>query len=168
MRKLLLILFLLGIISPMSSQITELEELKEVKLVAVNYKYLDAVTNEEVAVPVKNLESHVAKYDIRSSEIYSDDYDIYEVSFFIPEGTILAAYDRNGELIRTIERYKNVGLPQAVQTAVKQKYPGYTISKDVYLVNYHGDKGAEKRYKIKIENGKKMMKIKTDEKGNIM
>lgn len=168
MKNLLLILFLFGVISPASAQITKPEELKEVKLVAVNYKYLDAVTNEEVAVSVKNLEEHVAKYDIQSSEIYSDDYDTYEVRFFIPEGTILAAYDRDGVLVRTIERYKNVSLPEAVRTAVKEKYPDWTISKDAYVVNYQGDKGAEKRYKLKLENGKKVMRVKTDEKGNFL
>lgn len=168
MKKLMLILFLFGLLSPLYAQITEPEELKEVKLVAVNYKYLDAVTNEEVAVPVKNLEQYVAKYDIKSSEIYHDDYDTYEVSFFIPEGTVLAAYDRDGKLIRTIERYKNVGLPEAVRTAVKEQYPNWTVSKDVYLVNYHDQKGAEKKYKLKLENGKEVIRIKTDEKGNIL
>lgn len=168
MKKLLLILFLFGVISPVAAQITEPEELKEVELVAVNYKYLDAVTNEEVAVPVKKLEEHVAKYDIKNSDIYHDDYDTYEVSFFIPEGTVLAAYDRDGKLMRTIERYKNVGLPEAVRTAVKEKYPNWTISKDVYLVNYHDQKGADKKYKLKLENGDEVIRIKTDEKGNIL
>ena len=168
MKKLLLGLFLFGIMSPVIAQITKPEVLKEVRLVAVNYKYLNAVTNEEVAVPVKNLEQHVANFDIRSSEIYSDDYDTYEVSFFIPEGTILAAYDRDGQLIRTIERYKNVGLPQAVRTAVKEKYPDWKISKDAYLVNFHDEEGAEKRYKLKLENGKKVLRIKIDEKGNFL
>ncbi len=168
MKKLLFILFLFGIMSPVFAQITEPEELKEVELVAVNYKYLDAVTNQEVAVPVKKLEEHVAKYDIKTSDIYHDDYDTYEVSFFIPEGTVLAAYDRDGVLMRTIERYKNVGLPEAVRTAVKEKYPNWTISKDVYLVNYHDKKGAEKTYKLKLENGKDVIRIKTDENGNIL
>lgn len=168
MKKLLFVLFLFGIMSPMFAQITKPEELKEVELVAVNYKYLDAVTNEEVAVPVKKLAEHVAKYDIKSSEIYHDDYDTYEVSFFIPEGTVLAAYDKDGTLLRTIERYKNVGLPEAVRTAVKEKYPDWTVSKDVYLVNYHDQKGADKRYKLKLENGDQVMRIKTDAKGNIL
>lgn len=168
MKKLLFILFLFGIMSPVFAQITEPEELKEVELVAVNYKYLDAVTNQEVAVPVKKLEEHVAKYDIKTSDIYHDDYDTYEVSFFIPEGTVLAAYDRDGVLMRTIERYKNVGLPEAVRTAVKENYPNWTISKDVYLVNYHDKKGAEKTYKLKLENGKDVIRIKTDENGNIL
>jgi hypothetical protein len=168
MKKVLLILFLLGIISPTFAQITEPEELKEVNLVAVNYKYLDAVTNEQVAIPVKKLSEHVASYDIKSSEIYHDDYDTYEVSFFIPEGSVLAAYDRDGKLIRTIERYKNAGIPDVVRKAVMKKYPNWSISKDVYLVNYHDERGSDKRYKLRLENGKEVIRIKTDERGNII
>jgi hypothetical protein len=167
MKKLFLMLFLFGIISPTFSQITQPEELKEVKLVAVNYKYLDAVTKQEVAIPVKKMEQHIANYDIKSSEVYHDDYDMYEVSFFIPEGSVLAAYDRDGKLIRTIERYKNAGIPDIVRQAVNKKYPNWSISKDVYLVSYHDNKGAEKQYKLKLENGKEVVRIKTDEKGNI-
>ncbi len=168
MKKVFLMLFLFGIISPTFAQISEPEELKEVKLVAVNYKYLDAVTKQEVAIPVKKLEQHVANYDIKSSEVYHDDYDMYEVTFFIPEGSVLAAYDRDGKLLRTIERYKNAGIPETVRKAVNKKYPDWSISKDVYLVNYHDDKGAEKQYKLKLEKGKDVKRIKTDEKGNIL
>ena len=161
-------LFLFGIISPTFAQVTEPEELKEVKLVAVNYKYLDAVTKQEVAIPVKKMQQHVANYDIKSSEIYHDDYDTYEVSFFIPEGSVLAAYDRDGNLVRTIERYKGAGVPDVIRKSVMEKYPDWSISKDVYLVNYHDKHGAEKKYKIKLEKGKDVVRIKTDENGNIL
>ncbi len=167
MKKLVLILFLIGIISPNFAQVTQPEELKEVNLVAVNYKYLDAVTKQEVAIPVKKLEQHVARYDIKSSEIYHDDYDTYDIRFFIPEGSILAAYDSDGKLIRTIEKYKNIGIPDAVRKTVREKYPNWSISNNVYLVNYHDLKGAEKKYKLKLEKGNDVMRIKTDENGNI-
>lgn len=169
MKKLFLMLFLFGIISPMLAQVTEPEELREVELVAVNYKYLDATTNDEVAVPVKLLQEKVAKYDVRSSDFYQDDYELYEVNFFIPQGTVLAAYDKDGKLLKTVERYKNVGLPSAVMKAVKEKYPNFTISKDIYLVNYHDEKGIEKRYKLKLEDpDNNRVRIKIDEKGNFL
>lgn len=169
MKKLFLMLFLFGIMSPMLAQVTEPEELREVELVAVNYKYLDATTNDEVAVPVKLLQEKVAKYDVRSSDFYQDDYELYEVNFFIPQGTVLAAYDKDGKLLKTVERYKNVGLPSAVMKAVKEKYPNFTISKDIYLVNYHDEKGIEKRYKLKLEDpDNNRVRIKIDEKGNFL
>lgn len=168
MKKILLILFLFGFLSSINAQITEPEELEEVELVAVNYKYLDATTRDQVSVPVKMLEEKVAKFDIKQEDFYQDDYDLYEVSFFIPQGTILAAYDKDGKLLRTIERFKNVSVPDAVRDAVNEQYPKWEITKDVYLVNYHDEKGAEKRYKLKLRNGDEVIRIKMDEKGNIL
>lgn len=168
MKKSLLILFLFGLMSSLSAQITEPEELKEVELVAVNYKYLDATTSDQVAVPVKMLQEKVAKFDITREDFYQDEYGVYEVSFFIPVGTILAAYDRDGKLIRTIEKFKNISVPAAVREAVMEQYPKWEIIKDVYLVNYHDKKGAEKTYKLKLQNGNEVIRVKTDEKGNIL
>ncbi|MFD2518922.1 nicotinate-nucleotide adenylyltransferase [Salinimicrobium flavum] len=165
MKNLILLLFLVGIMNPIWGQ-TDPVELKEIELVAVNYKYLDATTRDEVAVPVKKLEEMVAKFDIKSSEVYHDDYDLYEVSFFIPEGQILAAYDKDGKLLKTVERFKNVGLPGPVQKAIKAKYPDWTITKDIYKVNYTDDRGADKIYKVRIDKGEDRMRVKLDEKGN--
>jgi hypothetical protein len=49
-------------------------------------------------------------------------YDNYVVSFYIPEGKILAAYDKDGRLLRTAERYKDVAVPKKVREAVAKKY----------------------------------------------
>lgn len=169
MKKSLIILFLFGIVSPVLAQVTSPEELKEVELVAVNYKYLDQVTQGEVAVPVKLLQEKVARFDLTNSEYYQDDYDYYEVTFYIPEGTILAAYDKTGRLLRTVERFKNVGMPSAVHQAIKSKYPGYAVASDVYLVNYRDSKGLERRnYKLKLESPTDKLRVKVDEQGNFL
>ena len=169
MKKSLIILFLLGIVSPVLGQVTSPEELKEVELVAVNYKYLDEVTKGEVAVPVKLLQEKVARFDLKNSEYYQDDYDYYEVTFYIPEGTILAAYDKDGKLLRTVERFKNVGMPSAVNEAIKARYPDYAVASDVYLVNYRDSKGLERRnYKLKLENSTDKLRVKVDEQGNFL
>ena len=60
----------------------------------------------------EELEEKVAMFDLRSSEYYNDEYDTYYVSFYIPDGKILAAYDKEGKLVRTIEKFKNVKLPK--------------------------------------------------------
>ncbi len=169
MKKYLTILFLFGLVSPVLAQVTQPEELKEVELVAVNYKYLDQVTKGQVAVPVKLLEQKVANFNLKDSEYYQDDYALYEITFYIPEGTILAAYDKDGKLLRTVERYKNVGIPNMVSEAIKAKYPGYAVAKDVYLVSYRDSKGLEKKnYKLKLENKNNKLRVKVDEKGNFL
>ena len=121
-----------------------------------------------MALPVKRLQREVAAFDLKNSDFYEDEYDTYFISFYIPEGEILAAYDKDGKLLRTAEKYKNVRLPRSVAATVAQKYPGWGIAKDVYLVSYYETRGISKVYKLILENGNKRMRIKTNENGDII
>jgi len=167
MKKLILIFVALIASSAAFAQITDIQNLKEVVVTAVNYKYLSAVNNQQVAAPIKELERQVATFDLQESDLYHDDYDYYTVSFFIPDGRIVAAYDQNGKIIRTIEKFTNYQLPDAVRDALEDRFPKWKIVKDVYRVSFHHKKGeANKSYKVTLENGDKRMRVKMDEKGD--
>lgn len=159
--KLVVIVFTLGYTVPVFAQ----EVLPEVVVTATNYKYLKSVGGKEVAQPVKMLQRTAAAYDVKKSEYYEDDYDSYFISFYIPDGQILAAYDKNGKLLRTAEKYENVKLPSAVTSAVASRFPNWKISKDVYQVTYYDENVADKKYKLLLENGNKRMKVKVNEAG---
>ena len=166
MKKFLLGLLVVGLTTQfMFAQIIELSEV----VVSVNYKYLDAIDSEEAAVPVQMLREKVAFYNLKESDLYSDEFDTYAVSFYIPEGKIVAAYDNNGRILRTIERFKDVKLPRSVVMAVTNRFPNWTITKDVYKVNYHDKKGITKNeYKVKLKNGDKTMIVKVDNDGEFL
>lgn len=165
MKKLLITLFVFGFSFQSFAQITELPE---IELVAVNYKYLDAAGDEDAALPVKQLQQQVAEYDVKKSDFYTDEYDFYTVNFFIPEGKILASYDRDGNLLRTAEKFKDVALPRAVRDAIGERFPNWNMAGDIYVVNYHEGDNVKKRYKVLLKNGDKRMRVKTDEKGNFL
>jgi len=166
MKKIILGLFVFGLTIQSYAQIVELPE---VEIVAVNYKYLDNVGEPDAAQPVKLLQREVAAFDLKNSEYYEDQYDDYFISFYIPQGKILASYDKDGNILRTVEKYKNIALPNAVAESVVKNYTGWTIAKNAYLVNYHDNKGVTKKeYKILLEKDSRRMRIKTDEKGNIL
>ena len=156
----------IGLTISSHAQIAKMEKLSEISVYATNYKYLQSTnTGEVAAVPVELLQSKVASYNVKESEVYKDDYDVYEVNFYIPDGTILAAYDKEGILLRTVERFKNMDLPTVVYESVRDRFPGWDISKDIYLVNYHQKTGATKKYKLKLENGDERLRVKLDENG---
>lgn len=166
MKKLLIGLLVFGLTTQfMFAQIIELSEVT----VSVNYKYLDAIDSEEAAIPVQMLREKVAFYNLKESELYSDEFDTYAVSFYIPEGKIVAAYDDKGRILRTIERFKDVKLPRTVLMAVTERYPNWTITKDFYKVNYHNNKGITKNeYKVKLKNGDKSIVVKVDNEGEFL
>lgn len=166
MKKVILALFAFGIAIPSFAQVITLPE---VEVSAKNYKYLDDVNNTSAAQTVQILERYTTTYDVRASEYYEDEYDNYFISFYIPKGKILAAYDNEGNLLRTVEKYENIKLPLVVAQSVVKNYPGWTITKNAYLVNYHNNQGVlKKEYKIVLEKGNEGMRIKTDENGNIL
>jgi len=167
MKKIIIGLLVIGFAIQSFAQI-KTEKLSEVVIAATNYKYLNKVGLENASVSVALLEQKVASFDLKNSEFYSDDYDTYSVDFFIPDGHILAAYDRDGNIIRTIEKFKDITLPRAVIASVSKQYPNWVFKKDVYLVTYHDEKGVTKKYKITLENGDKRIKVKTDGEGNFL
>lgn len=152
----------------LSLQTTAQQTLPEITVMAVRYKYLSAVGGKDLAQPVRMLERKAASYNVKNTDYYEDDYDTYFVSFYIPEGEILAAYDKDGKLLRTAEKYKDVAVPDAVRSAVAARFPNWGIAKDVYLVNYHQETGATKTYKLTLQNGDERIKVKLNEKGEFL
>ena len=164
MKKLLLGLLVIGLTSPVFSQIVELPE---IEITAVNYKYLSAVNSQDLDLDVKMLQEKVAHFDLKNADFYEDEYNMYEVRFYIPKGAILVAYDKNGEIIRTIERFKNVKLPLAVRNTISTAFPGWALTKDVYRVSYRNNK-SNKVYKVILEKVGQVLRVKIDEKGTII
>ena len=165
MKKLIFSLMAIGFVYQMYAQDIKLPE---VIISAVNYKYLNAVSSEDSDPSVTRLEQEVAFYNVKESDLYEDDYDTYMIEFYIPDGRIVAAYNSNGELLRTIEKFKSVKLPKDVRDAVFTRFPNWTLDKDVYYVNYDVNKDVKKVYKIKLRNGDEVMRIKIDAEGNFM
>ena len=164
MKKLIMVVLLFGLTSPLLAQ--DPIELDEVVIKAMNYKYLSAVDNSEAPIPVKMLEKEAAMFRAEGRDLYVDNFGTYEVSFYIPDGKIAALYDEEGNILKTIERFKNVQLPEDVQMAVRKRFPQWEIVKDVYEVKYTQKTGAEKVYKMKLKNGDETIRIKMDDKGN--
>lgn len=160
------LLFLIPVFQLLSQEV-HTEELSEVVVMPVNYKYLDQVSDKSVALPVRQLEKEAANFDIRSKDIYQDDYSLYTVSFYIPDGKLVAVYNHEGRIIRTIEKFKNIDIPRSVVRSLKNHYPDWKMISDVYKVTYNETQGAYKRYKIKLKKGEKVINVKMSETGEI-
>lgn len=163
--RLLLLTILMGIVTSTFSQNT----LPEIIVRAVRYKYLSAVTKQEVSQPVRMLQRQAAEYNVKSADYYEEDNDVYFVSFYIPEGQILASYDKEGKLLSTVEKYKNIELPKVIAEAVGKRYPNWSINKDVYFVNYHEtNTEVKKYYKLTLRNGDRRMQVKVNAEGEFL
>lgn len=145
------------------------ELLPGVTMVSFNYKYLKSVNDTNAAQPVRLLEHKAAGFDLKNSEFYEEDYDNYYISFYLPEGEVLAFYDNKGKIEHAAERFKNVALPNAVATSLANKYPEWLLTKDFYVVKYYSDpQEVKKIYKLILKKGKERMKVKVNEKGEVV
>ncbi|MBG7631249.1 MAG: nicotinate-nucleotide adenylyltransferase, partial [Bacteroidetes bacterium] len=64
MKKLFLALIAVGLTIQTFSQV-KTEALEEIAISGVNYKYLNAIGDSKVAIPVKVLEKKVATFDLK-------------------------------------------------------------------------------------------------------
>lgn len=154
--------------SNISAQVTTLPE---VTVLGHGYRYLKSIEDTTAAQPIRLLQERAATFDVKNSDYYEEDYDNYFISFYIPDGVLLATYDKNGRILRTAEKYNNVALPKSIGTIVGNRFPNWKISKDVYLVNYYAEgnpKNIKKQYKILLENGSKRLRVKITDKGEFI
>ncbi|WP_452231643.1 nicotinate-nucleotide adenylyltransferase [Lacinutrix sp. MEBiC02595] len=168
MKKIIMCVLVFGLTFSLYAQDPTLTELDEVVLVNTNYKYISGTDAEDLAVPVEQLELKAANFDIKTLDVYADEYEFYEVYFIIPEGKILATYDSDGNILRTAEKFKDIDLPIPVVKAVLKRFPKWDITSDLYLVKYHEGDIAKKKYKITLTNGNKRIKVKLDAAGNFL
>jgi len=166
MKKLLIGLIAIGLATQFSfSQIVELPEVT----LDFNDKYLTAVTSDDVPLDVMNLEKEVAYFNIVKSDLYNEENHSYKVSFYIPEGSIMAFYNTEGKIKRTIERFKKVKLPRTILTAVLGGYPNWEIADNAYRVDYYDRSGiAKKQYRVKLKNANNTLTVKFDENGEYL
>lgn len=167
MKRFLLAIITLAVVAPITAQEVQTEELSEVVVMPVNYRYLDQVGHKTAPLPVREIQKTAANYDIRSRDFYEDEYSMYTVSFYIPDGKLVAVYNNDGEIIRTIEKFKNVDMPRAVVRSLKNEYPDWDLVSDVYRVTYNEKDGAIKRYKLKLQKGNKSINVKMCDEGKI-
>ncbi len=114
---------------------------------------------------VKNLEKKFVAYDI------GKDYEGFENYLLILEtndGSLSATYDENGKLVRVVENYKNVKLPNEVIFSIYKTYPEWKIVNDKFLYSQEEGDIQRNQYNITIEKGKQTLKLKVRSDGKIL
>ncbi len=159
-------IFVLGCFVYSNSQTVELPE----TIISINSDYLNSVDTENSCSYVQKLEQALLNYDHSElSDLYDSDNDIYKVIFKLPEGKIIASFNKDGKIVKTLEKYNNIRLPLSVTQAITEKYPNYAIVEDVYVVKFHCDVDAiQQEYTVKIKKEDTILTLKTNEKGEFI
>ncbi|MFV5691308.1 hypothetical protein ACM55K_04690 [Flavobacterium sp. LT1R49] len=114
---------------------------------------------------VRALEEKFIAYDL------GKDYEGYENYLVIMEtknGSLNATYNENGKLIRVVENYKNVRLPNSVIYSVYKAFPGWQIVNDKYLYSQKEGDVIKKEYNLRIKKDKDVRKLVVNANGDIV
>ncbi len=169
MKNLILSLCTLGVVFVSFAQEPEVQveviELEGVVLRPPNFEYLATIQNRNTPATVKVLEGKAAYYDIEESDLDTDSFDAYEVFFFHSGGRVIATYDKDGKILKSYEKFRDIPIPYMVRNIVFQSFPDWTINKNTYVVSYYRDKSITKTYHFQIQKGNEKRNIKMEWKG---
>lgn len=162
----LLMLFLFG--NAHAQKVTQLGEVRiinspEMKF-SSNLDKLEVKIKENYAGqfsqdPIKFLKENFKIEDLIGS-LEPGTYDQYDVTFKSRKGYLLASFDKNGELVRTYQKFKNIALPNELSKELYQNYKGYSITKNKYIASGMGYTINRHHYILTMQNGNDKQKVK--------
>ncbi len=86
----------------------------------------------------------------------------YEISCKNKKGYLWFKFDENGEIVKAIQTFKNIPLPQAIVAYIPENYKGWEVTQTVFNRISKKDRHDKQRYVItlKKDRKKKTLKIK--------
>ena len=134
-----------------------------------NSDYFFSVNNFNLPEVVKELQQEVAKYDIKTKDVYDNsEPGIYDVQLKKGKHNISLTFDNNGEIISSKEVYKNIALPQYLRVKLAKRFPKWAIVKTRLTVNYFYNKNLQVLYIVKLQNEKKNKTIYINDVGEFI
>jgi len=126
---------------------------KKVKIIK-NFNYVNAVDQRDLSIQIKAFQKLVANYDIKSQECYSSAKPCtYDVVFKDKNNLISATYNKDGDIIKCLERYESIKLPYEISAKIIKENPGWEYEFVTCTIRYEADKTATANYKIKLKKG---------------
>ena len=135
------------------------EEITAVELAAVtvsapNSDYLANVQDQDTPEVVQQLQNRAALLDVTALLEYDKrEKETFETVFKATNGSLIAFYARNGQIVSSMENFKDVVLPLTIRKKVFEVNSGWKISRNKYLSTYQDDRLIKKLYKIHLVQG---------------
>ena len=168
MKTFIIILVFLAISTSSYSQETgkiKIEELPEVIIKRAGKDFSIYLPSNSPDQRVKAVEQKFIAYDLGKD---AEGAEEYLVIMKAKNGSLAATYDDKGKLIRVVEEFKNVRLPNQVIYSVYRTYPGWTIVNDKFLYTQEKGDVTKKQYNLKIKKDKDVIKLVVKPNGDIV
>jgi len=171
MKTLFISLLLIAVTSFGNAQEIELDE-AEVRLETNKSKFVKSGDGFTYAVT----EKHSGEFEkdpiafMRSNlditamldELAEENFVTYQVTFRSSKGYLAAEFDKNGQLQRTSQKFKNIALPSALRSELYSSNKGWTMVSNKYVASGKGEFLDKEIYKIRLENANQKRTVKLD------
>lgn len=168
MKTLIFYLVLLVLGPGHAQEITELKEAKvgfspmssnmERNGNSFSFSIKQSAAGEFEKDPLAFLKAHFS-IDGFISELKHEQYDSYEVSFVSRKGFLKADFDRDGNLVKSHSRLKNVLLPGKLREDLYRDHEGWVMTGNIHITGGRNGIIGKDYYKINLENGKDRQRI---------
>jgi hypothetical protein len=170
MKTLIFCLLLMGFTAIGHSQIV----LEETKVDYIPYSMkVDPITN---SVTLKIPESYHGEFQEDPLAFIEDKFSIdqfireneeqnfifYDVYFKSMKGKVKASYDKDGKMVSTHQRFKNVKLPDDVKLEILRQFRDSQVLKNSHVVTSKNWMIDKEFYKVKIQDGDKVRRLRID------
>ncbi|TMU54976.1 hypothetical protein [Flagellimonas algicola] len=120
-----------------------------------NAHYVSKITSSSFLTSVHPMQQKVAKFELDAlQEFDKNEPSRYHVVFANENALVHAWYDSKGELVKTIERYKNQVLPSHVRKKIALEYPKWSFGDNVLVVRFVRGKKLRHNLRLHMTLGK--------------
>lgn len=168
MKSIILLLVFLAIPTINYSQDqgkVKIEELPEVIIKKAGKDFSVFLPSNSPDQRVKAVEDKFIAYDLGKDAEGAEEYLLI---MSVKNGSLAATYDETGKLIRVVENFKNVRLPNEVIYSIYRTYPGWTLVNDKFLYTQEKGDVTKKQYNVKIKKDKDVVKLVVKPNGEIV
>ena len=168
MKALTIMLLLCFIGNAQAQKVIQLSEARvsyspEMKL-AGNLNNLEVNVKEDYAGqfshnPIKFMEENFDIQDLIGS-LDAGTYDQFDVTFKSKKGYLMASFGKNGELIKTSQKFKDIPLPNELYHQLWRDYKGYSMVKNKYVASGRGNTITKQHYIISLKKGTDKQNVK--------
>jgi len=171
MKNLLMILALIGSLGMVQGQIADHDPMTENSLddrSEGGEAYLRRVQSPITPNSVRQYQIMAVDYDVAKLDLFDGRNELFLVAFKTQKGTILTSYDRKGEVVESVEKFRDLALPLEIMRTGLKSHAGWAVIRTNYYVSYVKDQRTEIIYTIQITDGIKKKKILLDGDGTLL
>lgn len=136
---------------------------KGAKKAHLNEAYLTSVSMQDAPDIINRMQEAVANFKVKKIESFNWKADgTCEYTFEIPACKIVAAYDKAGTVLNTLEEYQDVKVPYNFVEMVQNEYQNAMIVASKFSIAYSNEKATRKSLQLSILNNNQTMELNFD------